>query len=271
MFPRAKKSFGQNFLADKTVVGKIAVAAELKKGECVLEIGPGTGALTEALLATGAAVTAVEADADLIPALRVLPLRRGGKEGLSVLDLIEGDILALRRSNRTLDGRLEEGKYKLIANIPYNITSPILEEFLAHAPRPSRLVLMLQKEVAERIMALPPDTSLLSVVCQQYAVLRRVASVPRGAFRPMPKVDSAVVALDVRFPLRGDEEQVIRLAKAGFSAPRKQLHGNLQGAGYGTSALLKKTLETLGLRPDARAESLSVDDWTRLYHALNTR
>ncbi len=297
MFPRAKKSYGQHFLADPRVVEKIVAAAadppcpaapefpplRLRsgqalaggklRGERVLEIGPGTGVLTEALLAAGARVTAVEADADLVAGLRARfptassPFQGEVKAGLPALDLVEDDILSLRRRDPSLGGRLEEGNYKLVANIPYNITSNILEEFLAHRPRPSRLVLMVQKEVADRLTAKPGGMGLLSVICQIYAGVCLVARVPRGAFRPVPKVDSAVVCLDMHATPE-QAEPVIALAKAGFSFSRRQLHGNLARGGFGSAAAVKAALASVGLRPDIRAESLSMDDWARLNEIL---
>ncbi len=260
MFPRAKKSFGQNFLADPSVVGKIIAAAGITPGERVLEIGPGTGVLTRGLLETKAHVTAVEADADLIPALR---------ETFPALDLKEGDILALRAHDASLGGVLEEGKYVLAANIPYNITSAILEEFLRVSPRPKRLVLMVQREVADRMTAIPPQMSLLSVVCQTYAEVKKAFNVPAGAFRPVPKVDSAVVVLELR-PNVADAEKIIALAKAGFSSPRKQLHKNLAQGGRMESPAAKICLERLGLRPDIRAEGLTKDDWRNLWKECKT-
>lgn len=260
MFPRAKKSFGQNFLADPSVVGKIIAAAGIQPGERVLEIGPGTGVLTRGLLETKANVTAVEADADLIPALR---------ETFPALDLREGDVLALREQDPTLGGTLEEGKYILAANIPYNITSGILEEFLRVSPRPKRLVLMVQREVADRITAEPPQMSLLSVVCQTYAVAKKAFNVPAGAFRPIPKVDSAVIVLDL-LPVADSPEPIIAFAKAGFSSPRKQLHKNLAQAGKKDSAEWKAALERLGVRPDIRAEGLTTGQWQKLWKESET-
>lgn len=260
MFLRAKKSFGQNFLADPSVVGKIVAAAGIKPGERVLEIGPGTGVLTRGLLETGAKVTAVEVDADLLPALH---------ESFPTLDLREGDILALRDQDPSLSGTLEEGKYILAANIPYNITSGILEEFLRVSPRPKRLVLMVQREVADRITAAPPQMSLLSVVCQTYAEVKKAFNVPAGAFRPAPKVDSAVIVLDLRSNVE-EAENIIALAKVGFSSPRKQLHKNLAQGGKKDSAAWKEALERLGLRPDIRAEGLTKDDWQKLWKESET-
>lgn len=248
MLPRAKKSFGQNFLVDSTAVQKIIAAAEIKKGETVLEIGPGTGVLTRALVDAGAYVIAVEADKDLIP-----PLQKafGGQ-----IELIHGDALSL---NHSTTPRLHDFSYKLVANIPYNITSQVLERFLTTSPRPSRMVLMVQKEVAERITAQPPKMSLLSVICQLYAKCERISIVKAGAFRPIPKVDSAVVRLDLynpKHPSLGarDPEQAIALAKRGFHARRKQLKSNLGPA-------IVPVLTSLDIDPKARAETLTVKQW----------
>lgn len=250
MLPRAKKSFSQNFLVDQSVVQKILAAAEIQKGETVLEIGPGTGVLTEALIDAGAKVIAIEADKDLLPALR---------EQFKGIELIEGDALSVALS-------VKDGEYKLVANLPYNITSAVLEKFLAHSPRPTRMVLMVQKEVADRITAKPPKLSLLSVVCQLYASVSKVANVPAGAFRPVPKVDSAVVRFDLFDKIDREEvEATIRLAKSGFASRRKQLQGNLAAAGFGSAAEIKQKLKEIGLDPRVRAENLTPADWQRLY------
>ena len=269
MLPKAKKQFGQNFLKDKGIVLKIIKAAEIVPGETVLEIGPGTGILTEALVAAGARVIAVEADRDLIS-----PLRE--KFGDSI-ELVEGDIISLHRS---IAPSLHDSSrpYKLVANIPYNITSKILETFLTSKTPPTRMVLMVQLEVADRIAAAPPDMSLLSVVCQAYADVKKVFNVSRTAFKPSPNVDSAVVRLDLyndarRPPLtpppyeegkRVDPEKIIRLAKIGFSSRRKQLHRNLSASTIATSAAVKDALTKIGLPPEARAETLSVHNWIQL-------
>ncbi len=257
MMPRAKKHFGQNWLIDETVVKKMIEAAQIQAGETVLEVGPGTGVLTQALVDAGARVTAVEADTSLIGPLR-------DKFG-DAIELIEGDVLSSSYN-------LPSTTYKLIANIPYNITSDLLRRFLTQEPRPTRLVIMVQKEVADRIVAIPPDMSLLSVVCQVYAQCRRVANVPAGAFRPIPKVDSAIVRLDVSlkpttYPLQ--PESVIALAKLGFSSRRKQLHGNLKSLLGIDSQQVKKALEGLELATTVRAEELSVENWIELASKLN--
>lgn len=259
MLPKAKKQFGQNFLKDKGIVQKIVKAAEIVPGETVLEIGPGTGILTEALVAAGARVIAVEADRDLIS-----PLRE--KFG-DAIELVEGDVISLHHSV-TQPLHDSSRPYKLVANIPYNITSKILETFLASKTPPTRMVLMVQLEVADRIAAAPPDMSLLSVVCQAYADVKKVFNVSRTAFKPSPNVDSAVVRLDLRVEPAIDPEKIIRLAKIGFSSRRKQLHRNLMGSNIATSAAVKEALTKIGLPPEARAETLSVHNWIQLLGLL---
>ncbi len=274
--PKAKKSYGQNFLADRGVLKKIIAAAELEPGEMVLEIGPGTGILTEALLNAGANVVAVEADPELAALMR--------KNFGNRITLVEGDVMNLSRdpspptSAKLWRVRMTDGGFKIVANIPYNITSALLEKFLTNDPRPSRMVLMVQREVADRITAKPGEMSVLAVMCQLYASCKKIANVSAGAFRPTPKVDSAILRLDVRpLPLfKGelegvtvDPETIIALAKAGFASRRKQLHGNLARAGFGKSEKIKETLADLGLRPDIRAEDLSLDDWVRLYRHMS--
>ena len=155
-----------------------------------------------------------------------------------------------------------DNNFKLVANIPYNITSQLLERFLTTPPRPSRMVLMVQKEVADRITASPPNMSLLSVVCQLYAKCKRIAVVKAGAFRPIPKVDSAIVQLDVYHPKHPllnklDPEQVIAVAKRGFVSRRKQLKSNL-----GPSVV--SILESLNIDQKVRAESLTVENWIQI-------
>jgi 16S rRNA (adenine1518-N6/adenine1519-N6)-dimethyltransferase len=255
--PRAKKDYSQNWLVDESVVKKIIEAAQIAKGEAVLEIGPGTGLLTTALVDAGAHVTAVEADKDLIEPLRA----KFGDE----IELVYGDALDEKFSM--------SGAYKLIANLPYSITSDILKHYLTHRNPPTRMVLMLQKEVVERMIAKPGAMSVLSVVCQIYAECKRVSNVPRGAFRPMPKVESAVVQLDLKdvSDAEFDPEQVISLAKQGFSSRRKQLHKNLSGLPNIASDFVKDVLEELGLDPRLRAQEMRVDDWIRLTHKITQK
>src|SRR3989338_5463541 len=168
---KAKKSLSQNFLQDQSVIKRMIEAAEIQKGETILEIGPGTGVLTQALVEAGARVIAVERDPDLIPALR----ERFGESAT----IAEGDILRLTQDPVL---GLKHGKYKLVANLPYHITSPILERFLSHATESTRMVVMVQKEVADRIVGKPPRMSVLSVACQLYAEVKRLFVVPAGSW-----------------------------------------------------------------------------------------
>lgn len=256
MMPRAKKSFGQNWLVDASVVAKIVAAADIQTGEAVLEIGPGTGLLTRALVDAGANLTAIEADASLIPAL--------SEQFGDTITLIQGD--ALQEAIV-----FEPFGYKLIANIPYYITSEIIRRFLTEVARPSRMVLMVQKEVADRMTALPGDLSLLGVVCQLYATCTRVTKVPAGAFVPIPKVDSAVVQLDVLDAdnVWGiDPETVIGVAKRGFAQRRKQLKKNLSSHPEWNVEMLLSAFEEVGLAPTVRAQEVSIPQWVKLTHIL---
>ncbi len=233
---RAKKSYGQNWLVDETAVKKLIDASQIKKGERVLEIGPGTGIITQALLDAGAKVTAVELDHELIEVLR----ERFGDR----IELIEGNGLKFPYPDLT--------PFKIVSSIPYHITSDFLKTFLTAAHPPVLMCLVVQKEVAERIVAKPPRMSLLSVACQVYAKCEYIATIKAGAFRPIPKVDSAIVRLTLedgeawlarmqaRLNTSFDPEEVIRVAKAGFSSKRKQLHNNLPSLPGSDGALSSK-------------------------------
>lgn len=252
-----KKSFGQNFLQSTSVVERIILSAHLAPGDAVLEIGPGRGVLTKALIDTGARVTAIEADADLIPGL----LEQFGDS----LQLLPGDA---RKKQSLLD--FDDFSYTLVANLPYHVASHIIRTYLHTFPRPKELVVMVQKEVADRMAAKPPHMSVLSVACQLYAEVTRLFVVPPGAFFPVPKVQSAVVRLVVKKHPTQDAEQIIHLAKIGFSARRKFLLSNI-AKGY---ALSKEKMESIFLKMKLpltiRAEEMSVAMWIELYQQVNS-
>ncbi|HEX6510751.1 MAG TPA: 16S rRNA (adenine(1518)-N(6)/adenine(1519)-N(6))-dimethyltransferase RsmA [Chloroflexota bacterium] len=261
---RAKKSLGQHFLADQQVVLDILRALRLEGGEQVLEIGPGHGVLTRALVDAGAHVTAVELDPEMIPGLRQLPIR-----------IIEADFLKVD------PGRVfERVPYKVAGNIPYYISSLILRHLLEAQPKPELVVLMLQKELAERVVASPGEMSLLSVSVQLYGRPEIVREVPASSFRPRPKVDSAVLRIDV-YPqpvvTLPDPEHFFAVARAGFSERRKQVHNALQRnykpAGAHTKATLQPAavsglLREAGIDPMRRAETLTVEEWARVAEAI---
>lgn len=251
-----KKGLGQNFLHDPNVLEKIVAAAELTPDDTVLEIGAGTGTLTEVLARTAKRVIAVEIDDRLRPIL---------EEHLTVypnVEVIYEDILAV--DIPTLIGGSE---YVVVANVPYYITSAILRHLLESTQRPRRLVLTMQLEVAERLIAKPGDMSLLSVSAQFYGQPRIILRLKPGTFWPRPEVDSAVVRMDtyanppVDVP---DEKTFFRVVRAGFSQKRKQLKNSL-GNGLGIdTAVASDLLERSNIDPRRRPETLTLEEWAAL-------
>ena len=248
-----KKSLGQHWLKDPEILADIAEAAELTSDDVVLEIGPGLGTLTSRLLARANSVTAVEFDADLA---RKLPGQFPGKK-LTVVnqDILQFDLNQLPKN------------YKVVANVPYYITSKIVEKLMTAENKPSIAVLLVQKEVAERIAADPGNMSVLSVSVQIFAEAELDIEVPRQFFTPPPKVDSQVVVLRARNnPLITPEDQrdFFRIVKAGFSAKRKKLRSSLSGGLGADKIAAEELLKNAGISPDARAEDLAIEDWKRL-------
>jgi len=255
----SRKRFGQNHLVDGDVLEAIVQAAAVQPGRHVLEIGPGIGILTAPLLAAGAQLTAVEVDARLALHLRE---RFAGVEALR---LVEGDFLDEDLAD------LVAAPWDLIANLPYSITSPVLHRVLEGEPRPQRLVLMLQREVAERIAAPPGAMSYLSVFVQYHAAVRVIRQVPATSFEPVPEVASAVLSGETH-PRRLDperEDDLWRLVQAGFRERRKMLHNvlsrQLPAIGH---ARLMAALDEVGIDPDRRPQTVSVEEWLALAAAL---
>ncbi|GIV63031.1 MAG: ribosomal RNA small subunit methyltransferase A [Bellilinea sp.] len=214
-----RKGLGQNFLVDSSALRKLVEAAEIPPDAEVLEIGAGVGSLTVWLAAAARRVVAVEVDANLIPLLRQ------SLSGLSNVTLVEGDILAVRLSEW-----LQEEGYLVVANIPYYITSAIIRHLLESRPRPARMVLTMQREVAERICAAPGEMSLLALSVQVFGQPRPVLRIPAGAFYPPPQVDSVSLRVDLYpQPLIPADllNDFFRLAKAGFAQKRKTLRNSL--------------------------------------------
>ena len=248
-----KKSLGQHWLKDPEILADIAEAAELTSDDVVLEIGPGLGTLTSRLLARANSVTAVEFDADLA---RKLPGQFPGKK-LTVInqDILQFDLNQLPKN------------YKVVANVPYYITSKIVEKLMTAENKPSIAVLLVQKEVAERIAAEAGNMSVLSVSVQIFSEAELDIEVPRRFFTPPPKVDSQVVVLKTRNnPLITPEDQrdFFRIVKAGFSAKRKKLRSSLSGGLGIDKGVAEELLKNAGISPDARAEDLAIEDWKRL-------
>jgi 16S rRNA (adenine1518-N6/adenine1519-N6)-dimethyltransferase len=261
---RARHGLSQNFLADPDVLEAILEAADPRPGDGILEVGPGLGFLTGGLLEAGAAVTAVELDRGLA---RYLRERFADALESGALRLVEGDAL-----DQDLT-RLVAPPYAVVANLPYHITSPILHRLLGETPRPVRLVLMVQREVAERIAAPPGRMSYLSVFVQYHATVRIALDVPPEAFEPEPAVASAVIVLepyedDDRLPDRDDEEALWRLVQAGFRERRKMLHNVLTRQLPVPPDRVAHGLAEAGIEPDRRPQTLGVGEWLRLREAL---
>jgi len=284
---KPKQSLAQNFLTDPVHLARIVAAAELTAADTVLEVGPGLGSLTHLLAAQAGRVIAVELDNRLIDLLR--------KEFASQphVQIIHGDILELEPGvlvGNSECGVQNEGQkspaplptpnsslatsYKVVANLPYYITSAVLRHLLEAEVRPTRIVVLVQKEVAERICAQPGDLSLLALSVQYYARPTLVHHVPASAFHPQPKVDSAVLRLDVLpTPAVPDipAAAFFRVARAGFSQKRKQLINTLSGGLHLSKADVGNLLEQNGIDPKRRAETLALAEWGTLCRALVSR
>jgi 16S rRNA (adenine1518-N6/adenine1519-N6)-dimethyltransferase len=262
---RARHALSQNFLADAEVLSAILAEADPAPGNGVLEIGPGLGLLTGGLLEAGAAVTAVELDGGLAGFLRE---RFADALDDGQLRLIEGDAL-----DQDLV-RVVEPPYDVVANLPYHITSPILHALLGQPPRPRRLVLMVQREVAERIAAPPGKMSYLSVFVQYHATVRIAFRVPPEAFEPEPAVESAVIVVE---PYEaddrlgpGEEDELWRLVQAAFRERRKMLHNVLSRQLPIDGAQVDAALAAAGIAPDRRPQTLAVGEWLALHEAIGS-
>jgi 16S rRNA (adenine1518-N6/adenine1519-N6)-dimethyltransferase len=258
---RPKKSLGQNFLVNERAAAQIVAAAELEPIDVVLEVGPGLGALTRHLAARCRRVVAVELDQRLLPVLEYV------LSDLHNVQLVHGDILELEPQTLLSPG------YKVVANIPFYITSNLLRHLLEADIRPQLLVLTVQEEVARRIVAQPGDMSLLAVSVQVYGYPRIVNRLKAGAFYPRPKVDSAVVQIDLRSEGRPAQEVpdldlFFELARAGFGQRRKQLHNALAAGLQYPRSEIDAALAQAGIDPRRRAETLSVAEWVALARAL---
>ncbi len=261
---KAKKSLGQNFLKDETVIERILTVADVQPEDKIFEIGPGTGILTGALDGRAKQVVAMELDHQLVERLTK---QFEVSEGVSIL---EGNILEVNLNEMLSQAEFESRKYKVVANIPYYITAPIIRTLLSLETQPESLTLMVQKEVAERMTALPGSMSLLSIMVQYYSDARIAFEVPKEAFDPMPKVDSAVVYLVPKRAYDPEEDRkLFRIARAGFAARRKTLANNLASSLHLEKETVARLLKDCGLRADIRAQALSLAQWESLQSALS--
>jgi 16S rRNA (adenine1518-N6/adenine1519-N6)-dimethyltransferase len=257
---KAKKYLGQNFLKPGKYINSVVSSANISEAGIVLEIGPGKGALTELLLEKAKTVIAVEKDADLIPVLsEKFKLEIENKK----LSLLEDDILSF-------DLNKLPKNYKLVANIPFYITGAILEKFLESDNQPSILSLIVQKEVAERIVVRDGKQSILSVSVNVFGAPKMISKIPKRYFSPEPKVDSAILLIEnIKNPFKNKEELsfFFKIVKTGFSQKRKTLINNLQNLGLDKS-LLVDSFKKLNLSENIRAEKLSIDNWFNLLNLL---
>jgi 16S rRNA (adenine1518-N6/adenine1519-N6)-dimethyltransferase len=254
---RPRKALSQNFLTDAAALDAIVAAAELQTGDRVLEVGPGLGVLTRRLLAAGASVLAVELDPRLAAWLRRELAEVPG------FDLIEADALTLHPREA-----FPAESFKLVANIPYHITSPLLHAFLEGERPPEVTVLLVQAEVAERVAAPPGHMSYLSVFVQNIASAEVVARVPAAAFEPAPDVDSAILRLRTRaeppVPLGSGREPFYRVVQAGFRQRRKQIHNGLGRELLVGGGTLETALAACAIDGERRPQTLSVEEWACL-------
>jgi 16S rRNA (adenine1518-N6/adenine1519-N6)-dimethyltransferase len=253
---RPNRRLGQSFLVDHEALEKVIAAADLTGEETILEVGAGLGALTCRLAETAKRVIAVEVDQ------RLLPLLREVISQYENVQLVYGDILQLN-----LTTLIDEGEYAVIANIPYNITSALIRYLLEAEKSAERIVLTVQREVAERIVAKPGSLSLLAVSVQIYGRPQIAARIPADAFYPKPKVDSAVLRVDVHPKTIVAQEllpTLFRLARAGFGQKRKQLRNALAGGLHMSPSVVKEWLEKAAIPPKARAQELGLEAWAQL-------
>ncbi len=259
---KVRKGLGQHFLVDGEVLSLIVATAELKSDDIVVEVGPGLGILTRELAKKAGGVVAVELDDNLAALL---------KKTLAAyknVTIINGDVL------KTEPKEIIKGQdYKVVANLPYYITSPVLRHFLEASVKPRTMVVMVQKEVAEAIAAKPGDMSLLSVSVQFYGEPKIISIVPPESFYPAPEVSSAIVKIDV-YPkpkVDVDEKGFFDTVRAGFAAPRKQLTNSLaKGLGW-EKALVLPFLQKANIDPQRRAETLSIEEWASLFRTFEEK
>ena len=257
----AEKKFGQHFILSKKALAQIIEAAEIKKNDTIVEIGPGLGTLTQELAKTGVKIIAIEKDPLMFNILRET------LKDFKNIKIIEGDARKTQISN-----------YKIVANLPYNIATFLIHQWLELKNHPKLMVLMIQKEVAQRIAAKPPRINLLAASVQFYAEVKIIDYVPAEAFWPRPKVDSAIIKIIPKKPARpnghsGGPPQKTRdaffaAAKAGFSQPRKQLIGNLVKKLNIPKEKILSAFKKIDIPERARAENLSLDQWISLASLL---
>lgn len=256
----AKKTLGQNFLIDDAALDQIVEAADLYEGDEVIEVGPGTGFLTERLIQLVKHVTSVELDQDMVDILRAqFALTEN-------LEVVHEDILKFKIENL----KFKTKSYKVVANLPYYITSPAIRHFLQDHPRPKLMVLLVQKEVAEKICSMK-GRSFITMETAVQGHAEYIATVPATSFYPVPQVDSAILKITI-FPEpkvpEGQLKDFLRIVKFGYSQKRKKLTNSLGAGLHKEVGEMRLILEKANIDPNVRAEDLEVEDWQRLYEVI---
>lgn len=266
MIHKAKKNLGQNFLKSQEALRAMCTSGEVNDKDTILEIGPGKGALTEKLLEKAGKVIAIEKDRDLI---EILSEKFKTEIQNKKLILLNEDILLFD----TQKYNLEKGKYKIIANIPYNITGAIFKMFLSSDTQPERMILLVQKEVQERVVASDNKESILSLSVKVYGTPKYIMKVHKRFFSPSPKVDSAIVAITNisknKFKTKKEEADFFNTIKAGFAHKRKVLRKNLEIL-QKKPTQIDNIFEKLKINPKSRAEDINLENWLAISHYLST-
>lgn len=247
---RPAKKFGQNFILNKQAIIDIVKSADVSKNDLIVEIGPGLGVLTRELSKAAKNVIAIEKDPNMVRILKET------LKGYNNVEIIEGDALKYRWDK--LDN------YKVVANIPYYITAPLIRTLLESLNPPKEISLMVQKEVAERICARPPHLNIIAIATQYYADPQMVNIVDKSSFFPVPKIDSAILNIKVRNKKGEEEQKFFKFIKAGFASPRKTLLNNLSNNLKLERLLVEEKLKSIGLTNFTRAENLSIEQWKML-------
>lgn len=259
---RPNKAFAQNFLIDRSALLKLVEAAEIKPTDTILEVGAGTGVLTRELAQRAQRVVAVELEYDMLTLLK----ETTGE--FANVELVARNLLLLNPVEL-----FDQTPYKLVANLPYYITAPTFRHFLESANPPTLLIVMVQWEVAQRITAEPGDLSLLGVSVQFYGRPHIVARVPAASFYPAPKVDSAILRIEVQPQetlTQEERDRFFRVVQAGFSERRKQLHNSLTHGLHYKNDIVRGWLAASSIDASRRAETLSIDEWLRLWRAIES-
>ena len=262
---KPNKRMGQNFLIDNSVLEKIIAAAEISRNDTILEIGPGLGTLTLALAKKAKKIIAVEKDKNLV---RILNDELGIKN-IENVEVVNEDALRIFNFQFSIFNKFSIPNYKVVANLPYYITSPVIRKFLEAENQPELMILMVQKEVAERICAKPGKMSILAIAVQFYAEPEIISIVSKTSFYPQPKVDSAIIKISPQKNLPEiNTEKFFKMIRAGFSAKRKFLVNNLKKEFGVRGSKFEDVFNKIKIDVKSRAENLSVEDWINIYEQI---